>query len=95
MRDLPEVYPTLPDLSRYTEATRRTVYDRVVRIQFTAETPRTPKNAGLVVFFALGRWFGTWVDLESPEDWPESHRREMVRIEPSPDAPEGIMLYEV
>lgn len=92
MPELPEVYP---DLTRYTEATRRSVYDRVVRIQFTPETPYSPDDAGLVVFYALGRWFGTWLDLESPEDWPEARRREMVRIEPSPDAPEGIMLYEV
>ena len=94
---MPELTGSLPapDLSRYTEATRRSVYDRVVRIQFTPETPYTPDDAGLVVFYALGRWFGTWLDLESREDCPESVRREMVRIEPAPDAPEGIMLYEV
>ena len=95
MHDLPgSLHPVL-DLSRYAEATRRELYDRLARIQFTAETPYEPDAAGLLVFHALGRWFGTWLDLEAPEDWPEARRRELVRIEPAPDAPEGIMLYEV
>ncbi|HSF42103.1 MAG TPA: hypothetical protein VLT87_20045 [Thermoanaerobaculia bacterium] len=95
MHDLPgSLHPAL-DLSRYTEATRRELYDRIVLIQFPPATPYEPDAAGLLVFHAFGRWFGTWVDLEAPEDWPEGRRRELVRIEPAPDAPEGIMLYEV
>lgn len=88
------VHPA-PDLTRYTEATRRELYDRLVLIQFPPSTPYEPDAAGLLVFHAFGRWFGTWLDLEAPEDWPEARRRELVRIEPAPDAPEGIMLYEV
>lgn len=84
-----------PDLTRYTEATRRTLYDLLVRIQFARGTPYDPEAAGLLVIHAFGRWFATWIDLESPEDWPERRRRELVRIEPDPDAPEGIMLFEV
>jgi hypothetical protein len=95
MPDLPEVYLTPPDLSRYSEATRRELYDRIVLIQFPPSTAYEPDAAGLLVFHAFGRWFGTWLDLEAPEDWPESRRRELVRIEPAPDSPEGIMLYEV
>jgi hypothetical protein len=107
MPELPEVYRTPPDLSRYTEATRRDLYERLVRIQFTAPDPATvehpedvftpynPDAAGLTVFHVLGRWFATWTDLEAATDLPEDRRRELVRIAASPNSTDGIILYEV
>ena len=103
MPELPEVYAPL-DLTRYTEATRRDVYARVVAIQFTA-TPTAddpedthpvydPDDSGLVVFYVFGRWFATWIDLDADPDAPEDLRRELVRIETA-NSPEGIILYEV
>ncbi len=103
MPELPAVYPPL-DLSRYTEATRREVYARVVAIQFTEPDPPPapadaspvfdPDDSGLVVFHAFGRWFATWTDLDASPEAPEDLRRELVRIQAA-DSPEGIVLYEV
>jgi hypothetical protein len=107
MPELPEVYRTPPDLTRYTESTRRDLYDRLVAIQFTAPDPATvehpedvftpydPDAAGLVIFHVLGRWFATWTDLDAAPELPEDRRRELVRIEADPTTPDGIMLYEV
>jgi hypothetical protein len=107
MPDLSKVYPTPPDLTRYTEATRRDLYDRLVAIQFTAPDPATvehpddvftpydPDAAGLTVFHVLGRWFATWTDLDAARELPEDRRRELVRIIASPDSPDGIVLFEV
>ncbi|HEX4499226.1 MAG TPA: hypothetical protein VIE43_26365 [Thermoanaerobaculia bacterium] len=86
MPELPEVYPTPPDLTRYTESTRRDLYDRLVAIQFTAPDPATvehpedvftpydPDAAGLVIFHVLGRWFATWTDLDAAPELPEMVR---------------------
>src|SRR6185503_7372873 len=72
---MPELVPhsTLSplDLTRYTEATRRELYDRVLRIQSVPDAddteepapPFDPEAAGLTVFYILGRWFATWTDL--------------------------------
>jgi hypothetical protein len=93
--------PELPhlDLSRPTETTRRELYDRLVRIQNApdAQEPSPlfdPDAAGLTVFYVLGRWFATWIDLEAPLQWPEARRRELVTIGPA-DTPDGIVLHEV
>jgi hypothetical protein len=107
MPELPEVYRTPPDLTRYTESTRRDLYDRLVAIQFTAPdpatvehpedvfTPQDPDAAGLAIFHILGRWFATWTDLDAAPDAEEDRRRELVRIEADSTTPDGIMLYEV
>lgn len=94
------------DLSRYTEETRRELYDRLVRIQRLPPDSASdsggepgpeydPEASELMVFHAFGRWFATWTDLEAPEDLPEHLRREVVRIQPAPENPEGILLLEV
>lgn len=64
------------DLVRYTEATRRALYDRIVAIQFSpvpdaapGDWPGptyTPDASGLNVFHAFSRWFATWTDLDEP-----------------------------
>lgn len=96
---MPELTPPALDLSRPTEATRREVYDRLVHLQSTLpieppSSPFDPDAAGLTVFHVLGRWFATWMDLDAPSEWPESRRRELVRIQPA-DTPEGFTLFEV
>jgi hypothetical protein len=107
MPELPEVYLTPLDLSRYSETTRRALYDRIVTIQFTPENPATtshpedvwtpsltPDEAGLTVFYLFGRWFAVWREAEEP-GMPESRLTEMVRIQSASDTPEGILLYEI
>jgi hypothetical protein len=103
MPELPAVYPTPRlDLTRYTEATRRELYARIVDIQFSPKFPAgvdwapplyTPDEAGLMVFFVFGRWFATWTNLEEPTYLPEHRRVELVRIQAN--SPDDIMLYEV
>jgi hypothetical protein len=98
MPDLPDSTPSL-DLSRYTEATRRELYDRLVTIQ-TAPTPEDPapsfdpEDAGLTVVYLFGRWFAFWRDVPEP-GLPEWRLTEMVRIQAAPDSPDGIILYEI
>ena len=107
MPELPEVYRTPPDLTRYTESTRRDLYARLVAIQFTAPDPatvehpedawtptQTPDEAELTVFYLFGRWFAYWRELPEP-NLPAWRLTEMVRIEAAPDSPDGIILYEV
>jgi hypothetical protein len=99
------------DLSTYTEATRRAVYDAVVAIYFNpspeeiAASDADPENhfvityspdtAGLKVYHELGRWLVTWLRLEMPPDVPEELRRELLIVEEVPGAPFGILLYEI
>lgn len=104
---MPELPRSLPDLSRYTEATRRTLYDRVAQLQFGPPDPGTvepgdvwvptygPDDAGLTVFHVFGRWFATWTDLDAFPELPEDRRVELVRIQADPDSSNGIRLYEV
>jgi hypothetical protein len=104
MPELPEVYPDPLDLSRYTETTRRELYDRVVAIQFTPVPDAapgdwtgptyTPDEAGLTVVWAAHRWFATWTDLDEP-NLPPDQRQELVRIVADPSSPFGIGLEEV
>jgi hypothetical protein len=107
MPELPAVYPTPLDLSRYTEATRRDLYDRLVAIQFTAPDPatvedpedawtptQTPDEAELMVVYLFGRWFAHWRELAVPGH-PGLTRPELVRIEAAPESPDGIILYDV
>jgi hypothetical protein len=103
--------PQRIDLSTYTEATRRAVYDAVVAIHFSptpedieaAETDPenhfvitySPDAAGLKVYHELGRWLVTWTRLEMARDVPEEFRRELLIVEEVPGAPFGILLYEI
>jgi hypothetical protein len=100
MPELPEVYPSPLDLTRYNEIARRHLYNYLVDIQFAPKlgpefTPPlyTADEAGLMVFYVFGRWFAVWTNLEEPTYLPEHRRVELVRIQVAPDG--GIMLYEV
>lgn len=104
----PTKSPALPsdlDLEVYTEATRRTLYEIVVAVHFTAPAEAaagdwypdySPDEAGLVVYFSRGRWLAGWSRLEeSASDLPESRRQALVRIQTEPGAPYGVAFYEV
>ncbi len=89
------------DLTRYTEATRREVYDRVVHHLWTPIDPGdyvpsyTPDAAQLTVAYSHGRWLLSYVDLEEPVDAPADQRAVLTRILYDPDRPFGILLSEI
>jgi len=103
--------PKRIDLSTYTEPTRRAVYDAVVAMFFSSTleeiTPAqadsenhatiaySPDEAGLKVYYELGRWIVTWMRLEVSADIPEEFRRELLLVEEVPTVPHGILLREV
>ncbi|HEX2611752.1 MAG TPA: hypothetical protein VHK68_12135 [Gemmatimonadales bacterium] len=99
MQQPPEFTP--PNLSRYTESLRREVYDRVVSLVWTSTGPDdhvpsfTPDQAGLMVFYAFGRWFATWSDLETVGPGSVERKTELVRVQESTDTRYGIILAEV
>jgi hypothetical protein len=114
MQDQNESTSAALDLTHYTEATRRELYDRLVRLlraspegppgaresaAVEGETEPVPEfdpmASQLMAFHAFGRWFAAWTSLDVPEGLPEHLRWELVRIQPSPESPEGIMLFEV
>jgi hypothetical protein len=103
----PEPPPIPPglDLEVYSEATRRALYDVVVAVHFRPSADSSPADwvpdyspdqAGLTVFFLHGRWLASWSRLEeAASDLPPSRRHALVRIQAAPEAPNGVMFYEV
>jgi hypothetical protein len=47
----------------------------------------SPDEAGLKVYYELGRWIMTWMRLEVSADIPEEFRRELLLVEEVPTAP--------
>jgi len=99
---MPEQGKLIPiDLTRYTEGTRREVFDRVVLHLWEPLAPGdytpsyTPDAAQLMVTYSHGRWLVTYNDLEEPTDAPADQRAVMSRIVADPDARFGIHLQEV
>ena len=99
---MPEQTKSIPlDLTRYTEATRREVYDRVVRHLWTPIDPGdyvpsyTPDAAQLTVSYLGGRWIVSYIDLEEPADAPADRRAVLSRVLFAPDRPLGIQLSEI
>jgi hypothetical protein len=91
------------DLSRYTEATRRTLYDRISAEHFAPlplppiETEdfietRTAEQAGLTVLYLLGRWFAVWRMADPPEAPLERDLWEIVSVSATSD---GLSMAEV
>jgi hypothetical protein len=93
------------------EATRRELYDAVVKVHFqpTAEEVQrakedpenhwipdyTPDQAGLIVFRIFGRWFAVWRSLEEKEVL-EALRWTVLRIVPAPaGSPHPVEFLEV
>lgn len=83
------------NLMRFSEATRRRLYERIAASQFGGPGGPGPDEAGLQVVHFGGRWFALWRDLEEPETVPERLRMRIVRIGARLDEPEEIELYEV
>ena len=88
-----ETSPEL-DLTRFSESTRRTLYDRIVAIQFAAEgDTHAPDDSGLQVVYFAGRWFATWTDLEEPLWRPLPLRMRIVRV--GMGAGQDVELYDL
>lgn len=84
------------DVTRFSEANRRRLYDQVAEMQFApSEIPATPDQAGLQIVYFAGRWFATWLDLNEPSTLPLHQRFRIARIGASRDRADGIELYEV
>jgi len=96
-RSNPILSPPL-DLSRYSEATRRRLYDRIEADHFSpdprtivdviargdfAET-RTAAEAGLRVEYTLGRWFAVWRVVDPIENPTERDLWEVVTVTANP-----------
>lgn len=104
MPSLPDGTPPTPNLNSDTEATRRTLYDLVVQMQFSpvedtgpddySGPTYTPDECGLKVFYVFSRWFATWTDLDEP-NLPPDRQQELVRIVADPSSLFGIILEEV
>jgi hypothetical protein len=82
------------DLTRFSESTRRRLYERIVEIQFAGEgDAHTPDDSGLQVVYFAGRWFATWTDLEEPLWRPVPLRLRIVRV--GLGAGQDVELYDV
>jgi len=99
---MPERQKSIPlDLTRYTEGTRRELYDRVVQHLWTPLSPGdyvptyTPDACGLMVVYTHGRWIVVYLDLEEPTDAPPDQRAVMSRVVADPDSRFGVQLSEV
>jgi len=99
---MPERQKSIPlDLTRYTEGTRREVYDRVVAHLWEPLSPGdyvpsyTPDAGQLTVVYLHGRWLALYIDMEEPTDAPPDQRAVMSRIVADPDSRFGIHLQEV
>ncbi|HEY3568493.1 MAG TPA: hypothetical protein VGP73_11220 [Thermoanaerobaculia bacterium] len=88
-----ETSPEL-DLTRFSESTRRALYDWIVQIQFGgAGDAHAPDDSGLQVVYFAGRWFATWTDLEEPLWRPLPLRMRIVRV--GMGAGQEVELYDV
>lgn len=83
------------DLTRFSEATRRWLYERIAASEFGEAEGLDPDEAGLQVVHFGGRWFALWQDLEEPVTSPERLRVRLVRIGARPEEPGELDLYEV
>ncbi len=96
-RQNPILSPPL-DLSRYSEATRRRLYDRIAEEHFSPDPRtivdviargdfaemRTPEEAGLRVEYLLGRWLVSWRVTDPIEHPTERDLWELVTVTTSP-----------
>jgi len=83
------------DLMRFSEATRRRLYERIAESEFGGVEGPGPDEAGLQVVHFEGRWFALWQDLEEPAASPERLRVRLVRIGARLGEPGELDLYEV
>jgi hypothetical protein len=93
------------ELSRYSESTRRALYDLVVQV-FFSPTPEevaaaaadpedhyvptySAEEAELRVEYVAGRWFAVWRALEAGPELAAEQRYRMVRIDVGAGGPPG------
>ena len=96
-RQNPILSPPL-DLTRYTEKTRRALYDRIEAEHFSPDPRtivdviargdfaehRTAEEAGLRIEYSLGRWFAVWRMADPIENPTERDLWEVVTVTASP-----------
>jgi len=100
MQGFPQSIPPL-DLTRYSETTRRRLYDSLQETHFFYPghdpdhdtLPYTAEDAGLSVLFVYGRWVAVWTRLEVESFRPEADRIEVLFIKPTTENALGVMLY--
>ena len=86
--------PSALDLTRFSESTRRRLYERIVEIQFAGEgDARAPDDSGLQVVYFAGRWFATWTDVAEPLWRPVPLRMRIVRV--GLGSGQDVELYDV
>ncbi|PYQ65436.1 MAG: hypothetical protein DMF53_05505 [Acidobacteria bacterium] len=86
--------PSEVDLTRFSESTRRRLYDRIVEVQFPGEGGvYSPDDSGLQVVYFAGRWFATWTDLAEPLWRPLPLRLRIVRV--GLGSGQDVELYDV
>jgi hypothetical protein len=86
------------DLNRFTEETRRTLYQLAVAAYWLPggeadeyEVPTfSPEEAGLSIEYFHRRWFVTWTDLDQPESAPVEDRQPLLHIERNDSWPLGL-----
>lgn len=84
------------DPTQFSESLRRWLYDRISEMHFARPDSRhTPDQAGLQVFFAAGRWFASWIDLDEPATLPDRLRVRIARIAVGVEETSAIELHEV
>jgi hypothetical protein len=98
----PKSTPPL-DLDRYSEDTRRRLYDHLRSMRFFVAgldhadkdpLPYSAEEAGLTILWLWGRWVAVWTRLEVENYRPEADRFEVLRIKPSTENDLGIVLHE-
>jgi hypothetical protein len=93
---MPEEPPMSLDLSTFSEATRRALYDRLLHDELGPLDPfNSPDDLELNVSYAFGRWFASWLKPEQPGDAPESARRALYLLSETPEAPGKLFYTEI
>lgn len=87
---------TTLDLTHFSEEVRRKLYDHISETHFARPDSRhTPDQAGLQVFYAAGRWFASWIDLDEPATLPDRLRVRIARIALGAEGRAAVELHEV
>jgi hypothetical protein len=87
---------TMLDLAHFSEDLRRRLYHQVSEMHFARPDSRhTPDQAGLQVFYAAGRWFASWIDLDEPATLHDRLRVRIARIAVDAEETSAIELHEV
>jgi len=91
------------DLTTFSEATRRAIYEQVVADNFTTQFVEgqwwdplyEPDQAEMQVLYLYGRRLVTWRKLEESPNAPEQEWRELLLVQPDPKSARGITFQEI